>query len=283
MADPTFMQWRTIGFEKNKKFFEKVLINGTLSHAYLFSGQEMIGKRTFALDLAGGMNPNVLYLDPVGSASGRTIGIDEIRRIKNFLALKPHSGEYNFALINDAHLMTEEARNALLKTLEEPPASSILILITANPESLFQTLVSRCQRIEFPAHSRKVMAEFAASRRLPLPQAGFLVEFANGRLGLVSDIIENETFGEVKKSIEELTSLTKADLETKFAFAEKLSDDKLGAKLDRKVLYWLLFVRTRIHDPKAPRILKGLLTLRHILNQPQYNRRLALENFFINI
>jgi len=277
------MTWQTVGFDKIKKLFEGALSGDTLNHAYLFSGQEMIGKRTFAYELAGGPGPNVLLVDPVSSQSGETIGIDEIRRVKNFLSLTPHSSRYKFVIINDAHLMTEEAQNALLKVLEEPSASSILILVTASPDLLLSTIISRCQGIEFPPHPRELVVAALERARLTPAQKELLTKLANGRVGLVRDIVGGDLFGELEQAVRELTSLAKADLEDRFAYAYKMSDEKRLSETKKKVLYWTLYARTRLTEPRVANILRNLLTLESALNRPQYNHRLALEKFFVSI
>ena len=279
--------WQTIGFEKNKKFFEGLIRNGQLAHAYLFSGQDMIGKRTFALELANQFNqlsnPDILFVNSAGSESGQTIAIEEVRKIKNFVYLSPYVGKHKFIIIDDAHLMTVEAQNALLKILEEPNPSSILILISANPESLLPTITSRCQEIKFFPHPgpaiESVLAESGASK----VKADFLMDFANGRIGLVKKIIEEKSYDEVEGSVKELMGLVKADINERLIVAQKLTDEKNKGELPRKVLYWTLYLRTRLNEPKAHKILKNLLALHEIINKPQFNQRLALESFLVQL
>lgn len=277
--------WQTIGFEKNKSFFEKAVTDQLLNHAYLFSGPEMIGKRIFALELAHklGENSDIIYLDPADSESGKTISITEIRKIKNFMSFSPFASKYKFAIINDAHLMTEEAQNALLKTLEEPSSSSLLILITANPSLLLPTVTSRCQEINFLPHSKQIIVDILKNSKIPSASNELLLELTAGKIGLIYDILKNDSFDELKKSIEQLANLAKADLEEKFAFALKISDDKNQPDLEKKILYWMLYARTRLAEPKIRKILKELLVLNKTVAEPQYNLRLALENFLIQI
>lgn len=286
------MQWQTLGFDKIKNFFEKTSENGQLSHAYIFSGQEMIGKRMFALELANFVNradpadvlrPDCLFVDSGVSESGQTITIEEIRRIKNFVSLSPYTGPYKFVVINDAHLMTTEAQNALLKVLEEPSPSSILILVTANPNSLLPTIISRCQEIKFPPHPKGVIGNILKNSGLSKSEAEFLAEFSNGRVGLVKTIIKEKSFGEIKDSVEELVRLVKADINERLTVAQKLTDEKNKPDLIKKVLYWTLYMRMRINEPKARKILDGLVGLHKIIAQPQFNHRLALENFLVQL
>ncbi len=286
------MEWQTLGFDKIKNLFEKTSENGRLSHAYIFSGQEMIGKRTFALELVDFVNradpnpvfqPDCLFVDSGVSESGQTITIEEIRRVKNFVSLSPYAGPYKFVVINDAHLMTTEAQNALLKVLEEPSPSSILILVTANPISLLPTIISRCQEIKFPPHPKGIIGDVLKNSGLPRSEAEFLAEFSNGRVGLVKTVIKEKSFGEIKDSVEELVRLVKADINERLTVAQKLTDEKNKRDLMRKVLYWTLYMRMRINEPKAPKILDGLVGLHKIITQPQFNHRLALENFLVQL
>ncbi len=293
------MVWRTIGLEKNKKLFERAIKNSSFGHAYLFAGQEMTGKRTFALELANHLlsgsttkylvveplsDPDILIVNAESSESGQTIAIDEVRKIKNFVSLSPYgSGPYKFVIIDNAHLMTVEAQNALLKVLEEPNASSILILVTAYREALLPTIASRCQEIKFFPHPRRLVDAVLADAKLSKTNKEFLAEFANGRIGLVKRIVEEGSFDKVEDAVKKIMQLAKADINERLNIAQKLTDEKNKADLPRLVFYWTLYLRTRLDEPKAQKMLKGLLALHEIVNKPQFNQRLALENFLIQL
>ncbi|MEK7151553.1 MAG: AAA family ATPase [Patescibacteria group bacterium] len=292
------MVWKTTGFDRNKKLFSEVIKNDNFSHAYLFSGQEMIGKKTFALELANKMlgdtaieysdaqflnNPDILFIDAINSESGQTIAIEEVRRIKKFIFRSPYVGKYKFIIINDAHLMTTEAQNALLKVLEEPNASSILILVSANSESLLPTIFSRCQEIKFFPHKKEVIDGILTDVKLSKINKEFLAVFVDGRIGLIKQIIDKESFDEVEDAVKKIMHLIKADINERLNVAQKLTDEKNKADLPRLVLYWMLYLRTRIGEPRAQKMLKGLLVLNEIVNKPQYNQRLALENFLVSL
>ena len=281
------MTWQTLGFDKNKKLFERTMHDGSFGHAYIFSGQAMIGKMTFGLELANlvtkASKPDILVVSPAGSESGQSIAIEEVRKIKSFTSFKPHNAERKFVIIDDADAMTIEAQNALLKILEEPNASSILILITAYPEALLPTVLSRCQEIGFFPHKRALVDAVLTDSKLSKTNREFLAEFANGRIGLAKHIIENDSFAQVEDAIKKIMHLTKADINERLITAQKLADDKNKAELPQLVLYWMLYLRTRLNEPKTHKILKNLLVLREIVNKPQYNQRLALENFLVSL
>lgn len=292
------MNWQTLGFDKNKRLFEGVLKNGFFSHAYLFSGQEMIGKKTFAIELANLVtgatllsNPDILIVNSSGSESGQSIAVEEVRRIKHFVSFSPYVALYKFIIIDDTHLMTVEAQNALLKMLEEPNASSIFILVTAYPDALLPTIVSRCQEIKFFPHQRELLDGVFAdaydtggtSAKLSKANCEFLVEFADSRIGLVKYVIEENSFDQIGVAIKKIMQLVKVDINERLEIAQKLTDDKNKADLPRVVFYWTLYLRTRLSEPKAQKMLKGLLTLNEVVNKPQYNQRLALENFLVQL
>ncbi len=280
------MSWETIGFGKIKKFFESAIENSHLNHAYVFSGQDEIGKKTFALELAQLMSGNshdIFFLTPESSDSGQSIAIDEIRKLKSSMSLSSYGDAYKVAVIDEAHLMTVEAQNALLKTLEEPSRSSIFILITSVPNSLLSTIASRCQEIRFLPHSKEEILTIIEDSKLAQPQKNFLAEFSNGRIGLIKRILEEQSYDEVKDSVEELMDLVKADLNERFFVAQRLSDDKNKGDIAKKVIYWMLYARMRVDEPKARKILKNLLHLQEVIVHPQFNRRLALENFVLTL
>lgn len=281
------MTWSVVGFQKQKVFFEQAVSVGGLGHAYIFSGQAMIGKKTFALELANLVTeesmPDVLFVSPAGSDSGQSIAIEEVRKIKNFVSFRPHNAEYKFIIIDDADFMTIEAQNALLKILEEPSASSILVLISAYPEALLPTVFSRCQEIKFFPHKRGLIDAVLVDSKLSKTNQEFLAEFANGRIGLAKSIVGNNLFDQVEDAIKKIMHLTKADINERLVTAQKLTDDKNKADLPQLVLCWMLYLRTRLSEPKTHKILKNLLALREVVNKPQYNQRLALENFLVSL
>jgi DNA polymerase-3 subunit delta' len=285
------MSWQTLGFDKIKSHFDKLLKHGGLNHAYLFSGQEMIGKRTYALELAakiadtpiGTADMNHKIIDPSDSESGQSISIENIRELKNFLNLSSYGGGMKTAIINDAHFMTVEAQNALLKVLEEPSQSTMFILVSASPILLLPTITSRCQEIKFPTHNPQIIKEFLSHSKISATQSDFIVKMVNGRIGLAKYIVESENHGGFKEAIEELAELLSSDLNVRFAIAQKLTEDKNKTEFQKKILFWILYMRTKTNDDKSGKILKNLLKLHYKSTQPQLNQRLALESFLVSI
>lgn len=304
------MTWQTIGFEKIKKYFTNAIEGNTpaqaeLAQGYLFTGQEQIGKRTFALELVpllqshsaqGLLNPDLLIIDPAESESGYSISIGEVRKIKSFLSLHAHGGTRKIAIINDAHTMTDEAQNGLLKVLEEPSATSMFILITAFKDHLLSTVRSRCQEVQFPPHPRSAYDITWQKEKLSDAQKDFLFSFSHGRIGLVLEIIRDKSVSEIKKAAQELTQLMQADLNGRIEMvtdwveprrsgrSPNVPSGKNRAILEKKALYWLLYIAAKARtDTKLYNIARGLLKLYDILRQPQFSAQLAFEEFVINL
>jgi DNA polymerase-3 subunit gamma/tau len=118
-----------------------------ISHAYLFCGGRGTGKTTVARIVAREIGCNDEDIIEIDAASNR--GIDEIRELREAVRTAPFSSPYKIYIVDEAHMLTKEAANALLKTLEEPPSHVIFILATTDPEKLPQTIVSRCQKVVF--------------------------------------------------------------------------------------------------------------------------------------
>ena len=167
---------RILGQEQPKKILKNALQSRNVAHAYLFHGQESIGKKQIAIELAKSLNcaspikgdacdectscrkienrthPDFFFVEPIKNtptAREAVIKIEAIRELQRKLAFHPYEGKVKAAIIDNADLMNLQAANSFLKTLEEPPSATILILISSNPFKLLPTLISRCQTIQF--------------------------------------------------------------------------------------------------------------------------------------
>lgn len=150
-----------------REFFERLVKSGKTHHAYLFAGPRGTGKTSAARILAKIINCEKGYGEPcnkcdacvaitrgnwpdlmeIDAASNR--GIDDVRALRETVGLSPLRGRNKVYLIDEAHMLTPEAFNALLKTLEEPPEQVVFILATTEPDKLPETVVSRCARVDF--------------------------------------------------------------------------------------------------------------------------------------
>jgi DNA polymerase III subunit gamma/tau len=130
--------------------------SGRISHAYLFTGPKGVGKTSIARILAHEVNglayaDESIHLDIIEIDAASNRRIDEIRDLRDKVHIAPTSAKYKVYIIDEVHMLTKEAFNALLKTLEEPPAHVIFILATTEAHKLPDTIVSRTQRFTFKA------------------------------------------------------------------------------------------------------------------------------------
>lgn len=157
-----------VGQETIVKTLKNSILNDKISHAYLFSGPRGCGKTTVAKILAQTVNcehlngynkcnecvfctqlKNNQAVDIIEIDAASNNGVDEIREINNKVNLVPSVGKYKVYIIDEVHMLTIGAFNALLKTLEEPPSHVIFILATTDPHKVPITILSRCQKFEF--------------------------------------------------------------------------------------------------------------------------------------
>jgi DNA polymerase-3 subunit delta' len=202
-----------IGQEQAIGFLKGVMVGGKLPHAYLFAGISGIGKTTTALALTQAINcmervneeacgqcqpcrqvksgnfPDLIFVEP----DGRNIKIEQIRDLNRALSFKPISGGYRVSIIRQAEMMTDEAANSLLKTLEEPPPNNIIILNVTEPLALFPTIVSRCQKVLFrPIPARAIADWLMRSQPLEEDKAHVLAKISEGSLGRAIRMYEDE-------------------------------------------------------------------------------------------
>lgn len=162
-----------VGHKQSVKILIKAVSSGRVAHAYLFAGPEGVGKETTAMSFArallcshpvdgdacgtcrecrqvsGGNHPDFYLVEPAGSS----IKIEQVREIQRRVPYCPYQGGRKIFLIRQAEAMTAEAANCILKTLEEPPGDTVFILLSARPQVLLPTILSRCQAIYFKAMS----------------------------------------------------------------------------------------------------------------------------------
>lgn len=142
-----------VGQEHITTTLQHALDKGTVSHAYLFTGPRGVGKTSIARILAHEVNglayDDSTHLDIIEIDAASNRRIDEIRDLREHVNSAPSSGKYKVYIIDEVHMLTKEAFNALLKTLEEPPAHVIFILATTEAHKLPETIISRTQRFTF--------------------------------------------------------------------------------------------------------------------------------------
>lgn len=209
------MSFRDIKLQdKAVEFLQASIAGNRLSHSLLFSGPEAVGKRSAALALAKALNcetagpsdccdscpscaritgrnhPDVMWIEPDGS--GNVIKIERIRDMKRRIGLKPFEGRAKVFIIDRAHLLADAAASAMLKTLEEPPANSVIILVSDDAYRMLPTLRSRCQWVLFRASTPEEVTKFLINERgAPEEEARFLSHFSEGRIGRAISAMAN--------------------------------------------------------------------------------------------
>src|SRR3990167_3232652 len=147
-----------IGQDHVVKVLEGALKQGNISHAYLFAGSRGTGKTSVARIIARELKCEIEDVYEIDAASNR--GIDDIREIRESVNTLPFRSPYKVYIVDEVHMLTKEAWNAFLKTLEEPPRHVIFIMATTEAHKLPETVVSRCECFAFkkPTHGTLVEA-----------------------------------------------------------------------------------------------------------------------------
>lgn len=227
-----------IGQAAVKEHLKKSLQTAKVSHAYIFYGEKGSGKKTLAdvfaraLQCEAGLDepcnqcisckqalnrnqPDIIY---VQHEKPNIISVDEIRRqVNNSIAIKPYSSARKVYIIDEAEKMNVQAQNALLKTLEEPPAYAVIILLTTNLEAMLQTIRSRCVTLTMkPVSDVEIQRYLMREEQVPDYKAGICAAFARGNVGRARELIVSTEFDELKdetlKLLEQLSDKTLSDL-----------------------------------------------------------------------
>lgn len=197
-----------VGNERNKEILGRLLARDRLGATIIFAGPEGVGKRQFALTFAKAANcerlretscdecPSCHRIDAGAHSDVQTIRPDGVyiriaqaRALAEQIQYRPREGRQRFFLIDEAERLREEAANALLKTLEEPPATTTIILLTSRPQALLPTILSRAQRLDFaPLQAEEMERYLAANFRRPATDTALLARITEGRIGQATAI-----------------------------------------------------------------------------------------------
>ncbi len=212
-----------VGEEAIKEHLQKAIRLEKVSHAYIFHGEKGFGKKmtakTFAMALqceTGGeepchvcksckqaLNGNHPDIKIITHEKPNSIGVDEIRaQINGDIAIKPYQGPRKIYIVPEAEKMTLQAQNALLKTLEEPPAYAVIMLLTSSTEVLLQTILSRCVVLNFLPLPDDVLRQYLMQEiHIPDYKAKICTAFARGNLGKAVLLATSEEFEELKYEV----------------------------------------------------------------------------------
>ena len=239
-----------LGHGPIKEHFFNAVITGNISHAYIPSGEAGMGKKSlanaFALALLcekgqadpcrqchackqvmSGNHPDLIYVTHEKPAS---IGVDDVRRqINDTIQVKPYSSAHKIYIVDEAEKMTVQAQNALLKTIEEPPAYAVILLLTTNAEAFLPTILSRCVQLKLKPLKDGEVKDYLVSRMsVEMSQAEIYTAFARGNLGKAIHLADSEDFRHLYgELLDLLKNLKKSDISELLERIRKMKEDKL--------------------------------------------------------
>lgn len=234
-----------VGHDKVKQKLDKIISTNSISHAYLFSGKEGIGKKTLAVKFAkSAMCNNVEKFAYCGNCEScltfesgndfkiiaptkNVIKVDEIREFCSELFLKPTKASRKVFIIDDAECMNEQAQNALLKVLEEPPLYATIILVTSNKEKLLNTIKSRVVEVNFDSLSADEIKKILELNDVEYNEDA--IKYSNGSYKKALDFINDDMF-EIAKEVAKLLE-SKDFLATNRKFEEIKADKNLKSNI----------------------------------------------------
>lgn len=213
---------QVIGHENIIEHLKKVVEHQKVSQAYIFHGEDGSGKMMLAqifaktlmceekgtspcgrckscMQIEGHNHPDISYV----THEKASIGVDDIRiQVNNDILIKPFSSQYKIYIIDEAEKMTEQAQNALLKTIEEPPEYAIILLLTNSTTKLLQTILSRCVVLSLKAVSEKAIKEYLMVKlQIPDYLAEVSAGFSRGNVGRAIKYASSEDFIQSKDAI----------------------------------------------------------------------------------
>lgn len=265
-----YRQYRPVSFaevrgqEQVTDTLEKAIKNSKLAHAYLFAGSRGTGKTSVARILAAELGVSEKDLYEIDAASNT--GVDNIRELREGAQTTPFDSPYKFYIIDEAHMLSRQAWNALLKTLEEPPPHVIFVLATTERDKVPDTIQSRCEIYTFKQPTREVLAQAVADvakkegYSLERSAAELIALLAEGSFRDALSILQKvlAVSGDTKVDLAEVESVAGAPRgelirQLLTGIAKKDADTALGAireavaqNLDARVLAKLLIHRMRV-------------------------------------
>jgi len=242
--------WQVVGQTRIVSLLQRGLETDSLAHAYLLVGPPHVGKMTLALNLAQALNcqsterpcgecpscqkiasANHADVQIIGlaqtedSAEAKLISTEQIKEMQHSASLPPFEGKYKIFIIEGAELLSIEAANRMLKTLEEPNSSLVFLLLTTNDRLLPETVVSRCQRLELvPLATAEIASVLVSQWGVEPPKAELLARLSHGCLGwALSAASDDGLLPQRAENIDRLLEIIGADYEERFAYAARLA------------------------------------------------------------
>ncbi len=220
-----------MGHEQIISHLQNAITTDKVSHAYIINGPDKSGKRMLADAFAAALQceekgceacgtchsckqaegrnqPDIIY---VGHEKPNTISVDDIRtQVNSDIVIKPYGSRYKIYIVDEAEKMNAQAQNALLKTIEEPPAYAVILLLTTNADAFLPTILSRCVTLNIKAVPDEQIKKFLMRRyQVPDYQADVCVAFAQGNVGKAIQLASSEDFNELKAATLQLMKRVK--------------------------------------------------------------------------
>lgn len=291
-----------IGNDENKKILDNSIINKNIVHSYLFYGADGIGKKIFAKEFAkmilcngkdnkpcnecksciefdSDNNPDFFFIEPDGSS----IKIDQIRKMQKSTLEKPIESDRKVYIIDNGHLMTKEAQNCMLKTLEEPQEYIIIIIISSNENNILPTVKSRCTKIYFKELSDSEIFKYIGNKDNGALLENDLIKLCSGSISKADFIINKvQILNQIKDFIQEIKHTNK------LLFMQKnqlLYDNKDDIYLILDYIYILLFQAAKRNSKSMNGYINSMKivekTKNKLLNSNNYD--MTIDNMLLNM
>lgn len=209
-----------LGHENIISQLKGAVANNKVNHAYIFNGEDGAGKTLLAKAFAEALlcekggeegcgechfcrqtmsenNPDLVWVRHEKPAS---IGVDDVRtQLVEDIQIKPYNGRYKVYIVDEAEKLTQQAQNAILKTIEEPPAYGVIIFLTNNDEIFLPTIISRCIIFNLkPLRDNAIMEYLIKEYKIPEYEAKMCAAYSQGRLGKAINLVNSGDFGKIK-------------------------------------------------------------------------------------
>ena len=269
------------GHKDKINLFKKLADEDKMSHAYLFFGEPQVGKFLFALSLANYLEKKIFGLresdkQPLEEAliiepgENGLIGIDEIKKIINFLYQKPVFSTRRIAIIKGAENLTDEAQNAALKIVENPPSQSLIIFTAPNSDSLSSPLVSRLQKVYFSRLTMEEVKRFLADNGADTKKIDLIAEESFGRPGLAFNLWKDKKSEKIRKLAKNFMSQT-----GKSSVSSRELEEIIESDMDK--FFGFLMIETRKNGYKNLSFAKEILKRSALIKMFNVNKKLQLK------
>lgn len=294
-----------VGHEQVIEHMKNAIQSKKVSHAYILNGEDGTGKKLLANVFAKALQCQAKESDPCGTCTSclqagsgnhpdikyiihekASIGVDDIRdQINSNISIKPYCSQYKIYIIDDASKMTEQAQNALLKTIEEPPAYGIIMLLTNNLNQLLPTILSRCVTLNLkPIRTDMIKNYLMNEHQIPDYMAELSASFCQGNIGKAIKYASSEEFLKVKEEVLHLLrNIEDMEFYEIINIIKSISINKLEIDdyLDLIILWYRDILMFKV--TKNPNLLLFKEEYKYILNQASMRDYEGIENIINSI